>query len=358
MSRVGSAVLCFDGEPMRITFTSSARKDIVSRGKSDKEEQRHIASAIAPSEELAHGYAVSDPVLQQIGNTPLVRHPAANVWCKMERDSPTLSHKDRLALGMLLELRSRGELVDGQPVVEASSGNMAGGVALACNRLGHPCTIVSPETASPIKMGFVRALGAELIQVPPAAPDAPAHYQNRAEAIAQETDALYVNQYERALNREVHYNWTGPELWEQIADRSISAIVAAVGSGGTLSGIGQYVNARDASIRIVGVDAEASNISKDFYGEDRGEYDTVIEGLGQHRTTAAINFDVINEIRSVPDDVAIERAIHEAAEHGLLLGLSSGAVMEVARDIADERTAVVAIVHDGAEQYFHQIDAW
>lgn len=303
-------------------------------------------------------YPVTDPVLRQIGDTPLIRHPAADVLCKLERQSPTLSHKDRLALGMVLELRESGELAAGQRVVEASSGNTAGGVALVCNRLGHPCTIVSPETASPIKMGFVRALDAELVQVPPAPHDSPDHYQVRGARLAAEADGVFLNQYERALNREVHARWTGPELWAQIEALPVTHVVAATGSGGTLSGIGVALKRRDPSIRIVGVDAERSNVSRDFHGRERMAYDTAIEGLGQYRTTDAIDFDVIDEVVSVADETAIARAEHEAADHGLLLGLSSGAVMEVARSIADSDPWVVALVHDGAEQYFHQVEGW
>ncbi len=303
-------------------------------------------------------YSFTDPVLRQIGDTPLVRHPNDAVFCKIERQSPTLSHKDRLAVGMLTELKERGELADGQRVVEASSGNMAGGVALACNRIGYPCTIVSPETASPIKTGFVRALGAELVQVPAVSHESDDYYQNRAAEIAEEDGALYLNQYERALNREVHYKWTGPELWEQIADKPVTHVVAATGSGGTLSGIGEYVTEQDDSIRIVGVDAEHSNISRDFHGQEHTKYDTEIEGLGQYRTTDAIDFGVIDEMVSVSDEDAVARAKHEAAENGLLLGTSSGAVMEVARSIADDEGCVVAVVHDGSEQYFHQVEGW
>ena len=317
-----------------------------------------VGETTAERQQRGSEYTFTDPVLRQIGDTPLVPHPNDAVFCKMERQSPTLSHKDRLAVGMLAELKERGELANGQRVVEASSGNMAGGVALACNRLGHPCTIVSPETASPIKMGFVRALGAELVQVPAVPHESDDYYQNRAADIAQEREALYLNQYERALNREVHYSWTGPELWEQIADKQVTHIVAATGSGGTLSGIGEYVNERDGSIRIVGVDAEHSNISRDFYGEERTEYDTQIEGLGQYRTTDAINFEVIDEMVSVSDEDAVARAKHEAAENGLLVGTSSGAVMEVARSITEGGACVVAVVHDGPEQYFQQVEGW
>ena len=136
-------------------------------------------------------YSVDDPVLQMIGDTPLVEYPGnSDIMCKLERESPTRSHKDRLALGMLLEMRERGELEPGEQVVEASSGNMAGGVALVANRLGHPCTIVSPETASPTKMGFVKSLGAELVQVPAVSHSSDDYYQNKAQQYAEENGGV------------------------------------------------------------------------------------------------------------------------------------------------------------------------
>lgn len=306
-------------------------------------------------------YDFDDPILQMLGDTPLVQYPGnSDVWCKLERESPTRSHKDRLALGMILELRERGELEPGERVVEASSGNMAGGVALAANRLGHPCTIVSPETASPIKMGFVKSLGAELIQVPKVSHESSDYYQNQARRYAEEHDAVYINQYERSLNRQVHESWTGPELWDQIQNRGVTHIVAATGSGGTLSGIGRHIKKHDDTIETVGVDAEHSNISRDFYGEDRTEYDTDIEGLGQYRTTEAIDLDAIDTIISVSDEATINRTKIASEKHGMLVGTSSGAVLEVAEQIsaAKEDACIVTIVHDGAEQYFHQVDGW
>lgn len=304
---------------------------------------------------------LDDPILRQIGDTPLIEHPNdKNVLCKLERESPTRSHKDRLALGMLLEMRKRGEIEPGEAIVEASSGNMGGGVALVANRLGHPCTIVTPETASPIKMGYVRSLGAELKEVPSASHDANDYYQNQARQYAEETDAVLINQYERSLNPEVHYLWTGPELWSQIEGREVTHIVAATGSGGTLSGLGRYIKEQDETITTVGVDAERSNISRDFNGKDRIEYETEIEGLGQYRTTDAISFDAIDEMVSVPDETVLETTRRVSEEHALLVGPSSGAVLHVAETIRAENddARVVAIVHDGAEQYYHQIDGW
>ncbi|WEL16673.1 Cysteine synthase [Halorhabdus sp. SVX81] len=306
-------------------------------------------------------FKADDPILKQIGDTPLVEFPGNEaIFCKLEAKNPTRSHKDRLGLGMILTMRKRGELEPGQRVIEASSGNMAGGVALAANRLGHPYTIVAPESASPIKMGYVRALGGELIQTPAVPHDHEDYYQKKATEHAKETGGVLINQYERSLNPEVHYAWTGPELWEQIEGLGITHIVAATGSGGTLSGIGRYVKENDPSVTIVGVDAEQSNISRDFTGQERGEYDTEVEGLGQYRTTDAIDFEVIDEVMDIPDNVALETTRRVAEKDGMLVGVSSGAVLAAAQDIlkSDPDARIVTIVHDGAEQYFHQVEGW
>ena len=118
------------------------------------------------------------------------------------------------------------------------------------------------------------------------------------------------------------------------------------------------MNEQDGSIRIVGVDVEHSNVSRDFHGREHAAYDTNIEGLGQYRTTDAIDFDAIDEMVPVSDEDAVARAKHETAANGLLLGTSSGAVMEVARSITDGTACVVAIVHDGSEQHLHQVEDW
>lgn len=305
--------------------------------------------------------SLDDPVLERIGDTPIIEHPTnKNILCKVEHQNPTRSHKDRLALGMLLEMRAQGELNPGEHVVEASSGNMAGGVALAANRLGHPCTIVSPEDASPIKMGYVRALGGELIQVPPVGHESDDYYQNKAQRYAKENNAVYINQYERTMNPDVHYKWTGPETWGQVQNEGVTHLVAATGSGGTLSGLGRYIKERDPGVEVIGVDAEKSNISRDFNNQKCVKYDTDIEGLGQYRTTDAINFDVIDSMVAVPDTEVLTATRRLSEKHGLLLGTSSGAVIAVAEEIRARNadSCVLGVVHDGAEQYFHQIDEW
>jgi cystathionine beta-synthase/cysteine synthase A len=302
-----------------------------------------------------------DPILREIGNTPLVPHPEnEQLVLKMEKKNPTASHKDRLGAGMILAMREKGELEEGQRVVEASSGNQAGGVALAANRLGHPCTIVMRDNASPIKIGYVKALGADIVTVPPVGHEDDEYYQHVAKDYADEHDAVLINQYERALNRHVHNEWTGPELWKQIEGEGVTHIVAAMGSGGTLSGVSQYISNQTEAIEFIGVDGNDSAIHRVFEDEDPGDYNVDIEGLGQWRVTDSTDFTYIDDVRTVSDSMARSRARHEAEDNGVLVGPSSGAVMEIAHDITkeDDSANVVAFVHDGAEQYFHEVDGW
>lgn len=303
----------------------------------------------------------TDPILREIGNTPLIPHPEnEQIVAKNERQNPTLSHKDRLGAGMILGLREKGELEESQRVVEASSGNTAGAVALAANRLGHPCTIVMRESTSPVKQGFVKSLGAEVITAPDVGHEEHFYYQKVARRYAEEHDAVFLNQYERPLNRLVHYEWTGPELYKQIRKEGVTHIVGAVSTCGLLTGVAEYIKEVDSHIKIVGVDGENSNVHRTFHEKKLGEYDVGIEGLGQWRVTETANLAVLDDIKTVSDSIAVSRAKHEAEDNGLLMGLSSGAAMEIAQQISQDEndSRIVSIIHDGPEQYFHEVDGW
>lgn len=300
-------------------------------------------------------YDIKDPILSLIGDTSLIEYPgslAGDLHVKLEKENPTGSMKDRIALGMILEMMESGELSDEDLVVEASSGNTAGGVALAANRLGFESVITTPETTSGQKMGYVESLGAELIACPDVDSDHEAHYRNRAQEIADERDGVFLNQYQNQLNPKVHEKWTGPELWEQTDE--LTHVVCPMGTGGTLSGIGKYIKEQDSSVELVGVDAEKSNISSAFYGDEPVEYNTQIEGLGKSGETPTMWFDYIDRVESVDDETAIKHARIASIEHGLLIGTSSSAALKVARGIAtaDEQSSVVLIACDGGEQYF------
>ena len=300
-------------------------------------------------------YNIEDPILSLIGDTTVVEYPeplSGDLEVKLEKENPTGSMKDRIALGMILEMEDSEDLSEDDLVVEASSGNTAGGVALAANRLGYETVITTPEMTSSQKMGYVKALGAELITCPDVHSNHDDHYRNRARTIAEERGGVFLNQYQNQLNPKVHEKWTGPELWNQ-TDR-LTHVVCPMGTGGTLSGIGKYIKEQDPSVEIVGVDAEKSNISSAFYDDDPVEYSTQIEGLGKSGKTPTMWFDYIDRVESVDDESAVSYMQSAAAEHGLLIGPSASAALKVARDIAqeDDESSVVLIACDGGEQYF------
>ncbi|WP_277552377.1 PLP-dependent cysteine synthase family protein [Halobaculum limi] len=302
-------------------------------------------------------YDVTDPLLQQIGGTPIVSFEGAkhqNVFCKLESRNPTGSMKDRIALGLLLDQKQQGEY---ETIVEASSGNTAGSVAFVSNRLGFDCHVTLPESTSDQKKGYVRAFGAEIHECPSVSQGHPEYYHTVAERLSDELEAYFVNQYYNSGNPSVHYEWTGPEIWSQIGE-DLTHIVCPMGTGGTISGIARYlkeaVENTEQQITIVGVDAENSNISTSFYEQDPVEYDTSVEGLGKGHELPTMWFEYIDEIRSVTDQDAFATARAASSNHGLLIGPSAGAALSVATEIGnnDPEAAVLSVVCDGAEQYF------
>ncbi len=302
-------------------------------------------------------FPTDDPILGQIGGTPMLPYPGAEdgrLLCKMESANPTRSMKDRIAMGILTEALQNGEY---DRVVEASSGNTAGAVALVANRLGVPCTLTCPEGTSPHKIGYMKAFGAEVRTCPDVDSDHPDHYRAVAQRIAEDTGAFLVDQYHNQSNPGVHYQWTGPEIWAQ-AGADMTHLVSAMGTGGLVSGTARHVKeqAADAGrdVTVVGVDAEHSNISTSFYGADAVPYDTCVEGLGKGGELPTMWFDHVDEMRDVADEEAFRQAREAAQTHGMPVGPSAGAALSVARDIHAEQpdATVVMIVCDGGEQYF------
>jgi cysteine synthase len=313
---------------------------------------------VPTTEAPASPFPTDDPVLGLIGDTPMIDYPGAErgrLRCKLESENPTRSMKDRIAMGILTEALRDGEY---DTVIEASSGNTAGAVALVANRLGVDCTLTCPESTSRSKIGYMKAYGAEVHTCPNVESGHPEHYRAVARRLAEEDeDAFLVNQYHNQGNPSVHHRWTGAEIWSQ-AGADMTHLVSAMGTGGLLSGSGRRVKeeaeAAGRDVTVVGVDAQDSNISTAFYGEEPVPYDTRVEGLGKGGELPTMWFDYIDEVRSVSDDEAFRQAREAAREHGLLIGPSAGAALSVALDIheAQPDARVVTIVCDGGEQYF------
>lgn len=310
-------------------------------------------------------FNITDPVLSEIGDTPLFPYQeqslSGTVKIKAEYDNPTGSMKDRIAVGMLKELELADEIEPGDLVVEGSSGNTAGAVAMAANRLGYECIITTPVGNSSQKLGYVESLGAQLVTCPDVSSDDPNHYRNRAKEIAANRGGVWLDQYSNQTNPTIHSMWTGPELVEQYPE--LTHVVCPMGTGGTMSGIAKYIKEEhDQDVTTVGVDAVDSNVSNAYYGHEEGEYDTEVEGLGKGHELPTMWFDAIDEVRSVPDRDAFLQARRAANQYGLLIGGSAGAALHIGREIAIQKpeAEVAVIACDGGEQYFDTVfnDDW
>lgn len=307
---------------------------------------------------------LADPLLNKIGDSMMVPYDDSSVngsiRIKCEFDNPTGSMKDRIAYGMIAYLALEGQLSHDDVIVEGSSGNTAGAVAFVANRLGYDAVITTPVGNSSQKLGYVTALGAELVTCPDVSSDDERHYRNEAKRIAENRGGVWLDQYSNQMNPTVHANWTGPEITEQYPD--LTHLVAPMGTGGTMSGIAKHVKEYDDSVTTVGVDAAHSNISAAFSGSGEGKYDTEVEGLGKGKELPTMWFEYIDEVRNVADEDAFLQARRAANDHGLLIGGSAGAALFVAREIAmqDPNAEVAVVACDGGEQYFDTVfdDDW
>lgn len=304
-----------------------------------------------------------ESILDAIGGTPMVPlrrlSPAdgARVWAKCEFLNPGGSAKDRIGLALVEAAERSGALRPGGTLVEASSGNTAVALAQVAAVKGYRLVIAMPEKMSDEKRRLVRAYGAELILTPNVAPDHPDHYTNVARRFAARTPgAVYLDQFGNPANRRAHVETTGPEIWRQL-DGRISAVIAGVGTGGTLSGAAAYLKARDPRIRIVCVDPEGSILSG---GEPRPY---LVEGIGDDFVPPGLDQSLVDKYVRVSDAECFAWTRRLAREEGILAGGSSGAAVLAAYRTAQSlpRDAnVVAILPDTGRNYLSKLydDAW
>jgi len=269
--------------------------------------------------------------LALIGNTPMVRlaGPSAAAGCeifgKCEFANPGASVKDRAALWIVRDAEERGALMPGGTIVEGTAGNTGIGLALVANALGYKTVIVMPETQSREKMDTLRALGAELVLVPAAPFSNPGHFVHTSRRIAEETTgAVWANQFDNIANRRAHIESTAPEIWDQMEQR-IDGFTCAVGTGGTLAGVGLGLKAFDERVTIALTDPHGAALYE-FYanGELRAEGNSVAEGIGQGRITANLDGAPIDAQFRISDEEGLDWVGRLLREEGLCLGLSSG----------------------------------
>ncbi|AJP72064.1 cysteine synthase A [Sphingomonas hengshuiensis] len=269
--------------------------------------------------------------LALIGNTPLVRlkgpseATGCDIYGKCEFTNPGASVKDRAALYIVRDAEERGAIAPGGTIVEGTAGNTGIGLALVANAKGYKTIIVMPETQSREKMDTLRALGAELVLVPAAPYSNPGHFVHTSRRIAEETpNAIWANQFDNIANRRAHIAGTAEEIWAQMEGR-IDGFTCAVGTGGTLAGVGLGLKAKDEGVCIALSDPHGAALY-DYYahGELKSEGSSVAEGIGQGRITGNLEGAPVDTQFRISDEEGLEWVRRLLSEEGLCLGLSSG----------------------------------
>ncbi len=269
--------------------------------------------------------------LDLIGNTPLVRldgpsdAAGCDIYGKCEFANPGASVKDRAALGIIRDAEASGDLQSGGTVVEGTAGNTGIGIALVANALGYRTIIVMPDNQSREKMDTLRALGAQLVTVPPTKYADCNHFVHTSRRLAEETDgAIWANQFDNVANRRAHIEGTAAELWDQLEGR-IDGFTCAAGTGGTIAGVGMGLKERDENCVIALTDPHGAALYSYFKnGELASEGTSVAEGIGQGRITANLEGAPIDTQYRIGDREGLEWIARLLREEGLCLGLSSG----------------------------------
>ncbi len=303
--------------------------------------------------------------LALIGNTPLVRlnGPSDATGCeilgKCEFANPGASVKDRAALYIVEDAEKSGALKPGGTIVEGTAGNTGIGLALVANAKGYKTIIVMPETQSREKMDTLRALGAELVLVPAAPFSNPGHFVHTSRRIAEDTPgAVWSNQFDNIANRRAHIAGTAEEIWTQTAGK-VDGFTCAVGTGGTLAGVGLGLKAKNDKITIALTDPHGAALFNYYaHGELKAEGSSVAEGIGQGRITANLEGAPIDRQYRISDLEGLDYVASMLRDEGLCLGLSSGinvagAVM-LARDLGPGKT-IVTILCDSGFRYLSSL---
>ena len=275
--------------------------------------------------------AIRMNALELIGNTPLVRLEGASaaagceIYGKCEFANPGASVKDRAALWIIRDAEARGELQPGGTIVEGTAGNTGIGIALVANALGYKTVIVMPDNQSKEKMDTLRALGAELVLVPPTKFSNPGHFVHTSRRLAEEMDnAVWANQFDNIANRKAHIEGTAPEIWQQMEGK-VDGFTCAVGTGGTLAGVALGLKEFNEDVQIALTDPHGAALYNYYaHGELKAEGSSVAEGIGQGRITANLEGAPIDTQFRISDEEGLEWVARLLREEGLCLGLSSG----------------------------------
>ncbi len=316
---------------------------------------------------------IKNNILETIGNTPLIRlnkitkDLPCTVLAKVEYFNPGNSIKDRMALKMLEVAEAEGKIKPGGTIIEGTSGNTGMGLALAAIVKGYKCIFTTTEKQSKEKADILKAVGAQVIVCPTnVEPEDPRSYYSVSKRLGQEVpNSWYVNQYDNLANRTAHYEQTGPEIWEQ-TDGTVTHLVVATGTGGTIVGTGKYLKEKNPNIKVWAIDSYGSLLMKYHQtGElDQKEvYPYISEGFGEDFVPDNYDMGVIDEFTKVTDKDGAIMARRIAKEEGIFGGYSCGSVLQGLLQLKAQlkpTDVVVVIFHDHGSRYVGKIynDQW
>jgi cysteine synthase len=309
---------------------------------------------------------IHETVLELIGNTPLIKLRRASeatgctILGKCEFLNPGQSIKDRAALYIIRDAMERGELGPGGVVVDGTAGNTGIGLAMVANALGLRTVIVIPETQTQEKKDALRALGADLVEVPAVPYRNPNNYVKLSGRMAQRlartepNGALWANQFDNVANRQAHVETTGPEIWDQ-TEGQLDGFICAVGTGGTLAGIADALRERNPGIAIGLADPPGAALFSYYTtGELKAEGSSITEGIGQGRITGNLEGLHVDHAFQIPDEESVPVCFELLEHEGLCLGPSSGVnvagAIRLARELGPGKT-IVTILADYGTRY-------
>ena len=300
---------------------------------------------------------VHSDITKIVGNTPLVRinrvtdGAAAEVYAKLEFYNPTSTVKDRIGIAMVDAAEASGALKPGGTIVEATSGNTGIALAMVGAARGYKTILTKPDSMSKERRALLRAFGAELVLTPAA--EGMKGAVAKAEELGKEDGAVLVRQFENAANPAIHRATTAQEIWND-TDGKVAALVAGIGTGGTITGIGQVLKEKNPEIKVFAVEPAASPILNG--GSPAGH---PIQGIGPNFVPPILDTKIYDEVLDAPSDEALNYARRAAKEEGLLVGISSGAALWGASQIAKRPEfagkVIVVIIPSFGERYLSTV---
>ena len=300
---------------------------------------------------------IYDDITQVFGNTPLVRlnkimdGAEAEVLAKLEFYNPTSTVKDRLGIAIIDAAERSGQLKPGDTIVEATSGNTGIAIAMVAAARGYKAILTMPESVSLERRTLLRAFGATLVLTP--ATEGMTGAVSKSEQIGKETGAVLVRQFENEANPEIHRKTTAMEIWND-TDGEVAALVAGVGTGGTITGTGQKLKELNPDIKVFAVEPAASPL---LTGGAAGSHP--LQGIGANFIPPILDRDVYDEVIDVPSEEAIKFARRAGTEEGILAGISSGAALWAAAQVAKREEfkgkKVVVIIPSFGERYLSTV---